>query len=210
MPGSRRSAARLAAAAVPDLDVVGGPAHQALAREVAERSITLVRNRDGLLPLRLQPGASILAVMPRPRALTPADTSDSVEPGLAAALRGHWPDVREVVTSQPPTDDEIAGVVAAAADATVIVVGTIAASADPAQAALVDALLATGRPVVTVALRTPWDLGAYPRAGTHVVAYGILGPTLAALAGSLFGERPFRGRLPVALADGLVEVGPAR
>ena len=102
-------------------------------------------NRDGLLPLRLEPGASILAVMPRPRALTPADTSDSVEPGLAAALRAHWPDVREIVTSHPPTDDEIAGVVAAAADATVTVVGTIAASADPAQAVLVDALLATGR-----------------------------------------------------------------
>jgi beta-N-acetylhexosaminidase len=202
--------ARLGAAPVPDLDVVGGSAHQALAREVAERSITLVRNRDGLLPLRLEPGASILAVMPRPRTLTPADTSDSVEPALAAALREHWPDVREVVTSHPPTDDEIAAVVAAAAGATVTIVGTIAASADPAQAALVEALLATGRPVVTVALRTPWDLGVYPRAGTHVVAYGILGPTLAALAGSLFGERPFGGRLPVALPAELAEDGPAR
>ena len=202
--------ARLAAAPAVDLDVVGGPAHQALAREVAERSITLVRNRDGLLPLRLEPGASLLAVMPRPRALTPADTSGSVEPGLAAALREHWADVREIVTAHPPTADEIAGVVAAAAEASVIVVGTITASADPAQAMLVEALLATGRPIVTVALRTPWDLGAYPIAGTHVVAYGILGPTLAALAGSLFGERPFRGRLPVALPDGLGEDGPGR
>jgi beta-N-acetylhexosaminidase len=202
--------ARLAEAVMPDLDVVGGADHRALARAVAERSITLVRDRGGLLPLRLEPGASILAVMPRPRTLTPADTSDSVEPGLAAALRAHWPDVREIVTSHPPTADEIAAVVAAAADASATVVGTIAASADPAQAALVDALLAAGGPVVTVALRTPWDLAAYPRAGTHVVAYGILAPTLAALAGSLFGERPFRGRLPVALPDGLGEDGSPR
>ena len=200
--------ARLAKAPMPDLDLVGGAAHGALARAVAERSITLVRDRAGVLPLRLEPGARILAVMPRPRNLTPADTSDSVAPGLAGALRGHWPDVREIVTSHPPTADEIAAVVAAAEESAVTVVGTIAASADPAQAALVDALLAAGGPVVTVALRTPWDLAAYPRAGTHVVAYGILGPTLAALAGSLFGERPFRGRLPVALPRGLQQEGP--
>jgi beta-N-acetylhexosaminidase len=133
-----------------------------------------------------------------------------VEPGLAAALRRHWPTVREVVTAQPPTDGDIAAVVDAAREAAVTVVGTIAADADPGQASLVDALLADGRPVVTVALRTPWDLGAYPRAGTHVVAYGILGPTLAALAATLFGERPFRGRLPVTLASHLLEAVPDR
>ena len=74
----------------------------------------------------------------------------------------------------------------------------------------VETLLATGRPIVTVALRTPWDLGAYPIAGTHVVAYGILGPTLAALGATLFGERPFRGRLPVELPAGLLEGLSAR
>ena len=54
--------------------------------------------------------------------------------------------------------------------------------------------------VVTVALRTPWDLDAYPRARTHVAAYGILPPTMDALAAALVGAIPFRGRLPVATA----------
>ena len=62
-----------------------------------------------------------------------------------------------------------------------------------------EALLATGRPVVTVALRTPWDLTAYPAAGTHVAAWGILPPTLRALSACLFGAIPFRGRVPVRL-----------
>jgi len=202
--------ARLATTPRPELDAVGGAAHRVLAREVADRSITLVRNRDGRLPLRLAPGDSILAVMPRPRNLTPADTSKSVQPGLASALRRHWPEVREFVTSHPPTPAEIAAVVEASAQATLTVVGTISASADPSQAALVDALLLAGPSLVTVALRTPWDLTAYPGAGTHVVAYGILEPTLAALAATLFGELPFRGRLPVALPPGLQEDGDAR
>jgi len=191
--------ARLARAPRPGLEVVGSADHLALAREVAERSIALVRDRDSLLPLRLAPGDRLLAVMPAPRELTPADTSASVAPGLAAALRERWPEIDEVVTSHPPTDDEIAGVVARAAGAAAVVVGTIVASADPAQARLVEALLATGRPVVTVALRTPWDLAAYPAAGTHVAAWGILPPTLQALSACLFGAVPFRGRVPVRL-----------
>lgn len=203
-----RSAARLTAvrrrlrtvvASPPSLDVVGCAAHRALALEVAERSITLVRDLDALLPLRLDGGDRVLAVMPAPRDLTPADTSRAVAPGLAAALRSHWPDVDEIVTSHPPSDDEIAGVVARAREAAVVVVGTISASADPAQARLVESLLATGAPVVTVALRTPWDLAAHPAARTHVAAYGILHPTMQALAATLFGALPFRGRLPVRL-----------
>ena len=59
-------------------------------------------------------------------------------------------------------------------------------AADQAQAELVGALLAAGRPTVTVALRTPWDLGAYPAARAHVCSYGILPPSMAALADRLY------------------------
>ena len=62
--------------------------------------------------------------------------------------------------------------------------------------ARVDALCATGRPVVTVALRTPLDLAADPGAVTHIATYSILRPSLDALASALFGAIPFRGRLP--------------
>ena len=190
---------RLSAAPAPDLGVVRSAAHLALAREVAERSVTLVRDHQGLLPLRPAPGATILAVMPRPRDLTPADTSSGVPAGLADALRARWPHVREVVTAHPPSDDDIDGVVEAAHDAAIVVVGTIVASSDPQQVRLVEAVARTGRPLVTVSLRTPWDAAAYPVAGTHVAAYGLLAPTLTALARALFGAIPFRGRLPVAV-----------
>ncbi len=97
--------------------------------------MTLVRDEARNLPFRLGPEERILAVMPHPVDLTPADTSSTVPPGLAAARR-------------------------CAGDAATIVVGTIAAEPGSAQADLVDALLATGQPVVTVALRTPWDLSS--------------------------------------------------
>ena len=95
---SRASAARsralrrwLGGFADPPMDVVGSAEHRALARELAARSLTLVRDDAGLLPLRLGPEARILAVMPEPRDLTPADTSSYVPPALADALRAHHP-----------------------------------------------------------------------------------------------------------------------
>jgi hypothetical protein len=57
---------------------------------------------------------------------------------------------------------------------------------------------------VTVALRTPWDILAYPAVGTNVCTYSILPESMTALAAALFGEtgarRPFPGRLPVSIA----------
>ena len=190
----------------PSLDVVGSAEHRELAHELAARSLTLVRDDAGLLPLRLSPEHRILAVMPAPKDLTPADTSSYVTPTLAAALREHGPRVDEVVTSHPPTDAEIAALRARAQDDDAIVAGTISAAVDSPQADLVRALLATGRPVVTVALRTPWDLAAYPEVGTHACTYSILPESMTALAAALFGRAPFPGRLPVRLAGAGLQV----
>jgi beta-N-acetylhexosaminidase len=190
----------------PDLSVVGCREHLDLARELAERSITLVRDERGLLPLRIEADARILAIMPRPRDLTPADTSSYVQPGLAAALRAHHPHVEELIVAQDPSDREVAAARGAAADSDLVILGTIAANVQPALADLVRAVLATGTATVTVALRTPFDLVAYPEAPVHVCAYGILPVSMDALAAALFGRVPFRGHLPAAI-PGLAPTG---
>jgi beta-N-acetylhexosaminidase len=181
------------------LYVVGSAHNRALARELAARSLTLVRDAAGTLPLRPGTGARIGAVMPAPRDLTPADTSSYVQPSLAAALREFHPAVDEIVTSHPPTVAEIAAIRDRAGEWEAIVVGTISAAPGSEQGALVDALLSTGRPVITVALRTPWDLAAYPRAGTHVATFSLLRDSMDALAAAVFGKAGFPGRLPVRL-----------
>ncbi len=173
--------------------------HAALAAELARRSITLVRNAHGVLPLRFGAGVRIAAIMPVPTDMTPADTSSTVAPGLAAALRAAGLEVDPVVVPHAPARGDIAAALAAAERSTHVVVGTTAALREPAQAGLVDALIGSGRPVVTVSLRSPFDLAAYPRAATHVAAYGLLPPTLAALADALVGRTGFSGRLPAGI-----------
>jgi beta-N-acetylhexosaminidase len=184
----------------PDLSVVGCAEHRAIAAELAARSITLVRDGDVRIPLRPAAGARIAAIMPAPTDQTPADTSSTVPPGLARALRGHHGAVDEFIVGHAPTDNEITAVQAAVADHDIVIVGTTAALIEPRQASLVEATLAAARgAVVTIALRTPFDLAAYPASRTHLSTYGILEPSLDALADVIFGLAPAVGRLPAAV-----------
>ncbi len=186
----------------PSLEVVGAAPHAALAAELAARSITRIRGRDGLLPIPRDIGG-ILVIEPRPVILTPADTTSSLPAGgLAAAMRERWPGVDAVVVEPPLSPAEIAGLVARSADAELTVLGTVDALGEPSQGELARALMAAGSRLVAVALRAPWDADAYPEVGTVLATYGIQAPSLAALAAALTGEAPISGRLPVRLAAG--------
>ena len=147
----------------------------------------------------MQPTARVLAIMPRPADLTPADTSSSVAPGLAAALRRDHRLVDEVVVEQRPDAAAVAALRDRARTADLVVVGTIDGHRQPEQLALVDAVAATGTPTIAVALRGPWDVARYPDAATVLATYAILPPSLAALADVLAGRASATGRLPVTM-----------
>ncbi|MGH7357483.1 MAG: glycoside hydrolase family 3 protein [Candidatus Rokuibacteriota bacterium] len=188
---------RLALRARPGFEVVGCAEHRSLARELAVRSVTLVRDEAGTLPIR--DGARVAAIVVRPADLTPADTSSTVDVELAEAIRDRRHAVDAFVTEHPPTAEEIAGIRERVREHDVVVVGTLDASRDPRQAALVAALHESGPPVVWVALRSPWDLSAYPQASTYACTYGIHRPSMDALAAALSGDASFLGSLPVDL-----------
>jgi beta-N-acetylhexosaminidase len=192
---------RLGSAGAPPLSVVNGSAHRALAQEVARRAVTLVRDRDGQLPLRAAEGSRVLVIVPRPADLTPADTSSFLTLDLAEGLRRRWPAVvvDELVV---PIDPSYADAVAArdeAVGADLVVLGTINAFVLPGQLGLARAVLAAGRPTVLVCFRMPHDAVAMPEAGTVVAAYGIEAPTIDAVADVLTGALEPTGRLPVRL-----------
>jgi beta-N-acetylhexosaminidase len=206
-PGQLRGSARrvlalrnwLAARPQPPLDVVGCAEHRALAWETAARSITLLRDDAGRLPLRLPAEAQVAAILPEPADLTPADTSSRVRCRLAAALRRYHPAVDEFIVAHAPSEAEIAALCERARGYDLLIAGTTDALGRAEQAALIRALLATGVPLVAVGLRLPYDLAAYPMAPTFLCTYGILEPSMEVLAAALWGEAPITGRLPVSV-----------
>ncbi len=188
----------------PDIEVVGSAAHRALTAELAARSITLVRDPGGVLPIRWDSMDRVLAVMPRPTDLTPADTSSTVEPALAAALRRYHGDVDEVVVEPEPEAASIAAIRTRAIAADLVVIGTIDGHRLRSQIDLVASIAATGTPTIAVAMRGPWDVAAYPPESTALATYSILPGSLDALAAVLAGTTPATGRLPVQMVGAVV------
>jgi len=190
----------------PDLGVIGSARHMEVAREIAERSITLVRNRANLLPLRLAPDQRIAVVVPKPLDLTPADTSSYVSLQLAGSLRQYHPRVDEFLIPYAPSDAEIRELLQVLPGYDLIVVGTLNAFEQEDQAALVRELHMTQVPVAVVALRLPYDLASFPEVRTYLCTYSLMEPSMRAVAGVLFGHLRPAGRLPVGI-PGLHEAG---
>lgn len=184
----------------PDLGIVGCAAHRALAATLAARAITLVRDPGGLVPSAFRSDIGrVLAVMPRPADLTPADTSSTVRPALADALRRYHPEVEEIVTEPSPDPAAIAAVRDRAAGTGLAVIGTIDGHRQPSQLDLVRAVADTGTPTIAVAMRGPWDVADVPASMTTLATYSILPGSLDALAAVLAGDGAATGRVPVTL-----------
>jgi beta-N-acetylhexosaminidase len=180
-------------------DLVGTERHGGLADELARKSVTLVRNDEDLIPLKLSPRARVLSLEPVPTNVTPADTTALYPPMLATALRDEHLAATEIVYPHHPQRSDIDAAVSQVDGHELVVVGTVTATAG--QANLVRALIATGTPVVTVALRTPYDLAAYPGAGTQLCTYSGHEPSLRALAHGLVNGLGDPGSLPVSIPD---------
>jgi beta-N-acetylhexosaminidase len=184
-----------------DLEVVNCVEHNALADEIAARSITLVRDNSKQLPLRLAPDARVLVIVPTPQDLTPADTSSYETVRLADALRAYHARVDEIILPIDPGTSDIAALRALFGRYDQIIIGTINATDHAGQAALVNAALEANPQTIVVALRMPYDLQCFTHAPTFLCTYSIQPPSLRALARVLFGQASAPGVLPISIPE---------
>lgn len=190
-----------AAQTQPGLEVVNCAAHNALALEVAQKSITLAKNTGGMAALRLPAAARVGVLVPRPVDLTPADTSSYETPALAAELRRYREQVDEIVYPINPDAGEVAALRQKMSEYDLILLATINARQHEGQVALARSLIQQNKNVIVIALRMPYDLDILPEMQTYICAYSLQQPSMKALAQALHGEIPFAGQLPVALPN---------
>jgi len=175
-------------------DRLGTPRHLAVANRVGDDSVTLVKNDAGLLPLDPAAGQRILVTGYR----SVSDSSDA-EPAahLAAALQSREAPTDLFETGSAPSAATIADAVNRAQASDVVVVATSNASGSASQRDLVTALLGTGKPVVLVATRNPYDIASLTQAPTYLATYSWSKPSIQAVARVLLGDVGPAGRLPV-------------
>ncbi|MGW8567141.1 glycoside hydrolase family 3 N-terminal domain-containing protein [Isoptericola sp. NPDC055881] len=174
--------------------VVGSAEHLATAATIADRSITLLRNEDR--PLPLQPGEDSVLVV---------GAGSAWPERLAPMLSARGFDVTTLLENgSSPSAAYRARAVAAAANVDAVVFTSYNASANAAQQAMVSALAATGKPVIVVAARNPYDINVFPQADAVLNSYGYNVVNYAAVVRAIAGDVNTLGKLPVAVptADG--------
>ncbi|MDU0202814.1 beta-N-acetylhexosaminidase [Paenibacillus sp. MAH-36] len=178
---------------------VGTAEHCAVAQRLSEASITLVKDEQGLLPLKR---VRTLAVTVAAAVSSGVDEAYAGPASLGAALAERGLDVLDRVLPLAEVGGLTGSVLAAAEEAEQIVIGTYNARFHPAQVELVRALQALGKPVIVVALRVPYDLLELPEVSTFIAAYESRPLALQSTAKALLGELEMKGRLPVTLGFG--------
>jgi beta-N-acetylhexosaminidase len=181
-------------------DVVGAPEHRAIAQEIAQRSITVARDRERLLPLAGDDSMRVLSIT----------YSDDVDPLAGVAfnrvLRQGLP---ALVTATLPADPAPATLdsLLVAADSAGLVLfspfvrvrsskGTVAV--DSTVAAFVEHLVEQ-RPTIVTAFGNPYIFSQFPDVGTYVLAWGQDAVCQDAAAHALLGDAPVDGRLPISI-----------
>lgn len=185
---------------------VGTAAHRATADAIAGRTTTLLVNRAGLLPLSRRAHGRVLVVGADPA--SPSGTTGPPTGVLAAALTELGFTATAQSTGTEPSAATVSAAVAAAGAVDAVVVATYNVTASSAQKTLVEQLLATGRPVVAVAVRNPYDVAQLPAVSAYLASYSWTDVELRAAARVIAGRVRPRGKLPVAVqrADDATQV----
>jgi beta-N-acetylhexosaminidase len=171
------------------------PAHLRAADRIADGTTTLLVNSGGLLPLSRRTQQKVLVVGADPA--SPSGTTGPPTTVLASALTELGFTATALSTGTAPSAATIARAVAAARDADAVVVGTYNVTATSSQKTLVGELLATGRPVIAVAIRNPYDVAQLPSVKAYLATYSWTDVELRAAARVIAGRVEPVGRLPV-------------
>ncbi len=180
---------------------VGDSAHVALAQEAADRSITVVRDSQHVLPMRITPAMKILSVTVAHR----ADLAAGVD--FNAALTRLDPTMRtEFVNSDDPAVNyPRLESMADSADVTIVssYVGqswnVTSVSAPQAFADWLGKLVANRRKVIVVAFGNPYLLSQIPEVPVYVVAWDGASVSQLSAARVIAGMSPASGHLPITI-----------
>lgn len=184
---------------------MGCESHLRLQRQAYELSTTLIRNEDALLPLHLNAGERIVILSLQSNTMTMVEDRYYADDLLAEIIEQYHTPVSMLRVALDTTEADWAKLLQVSGEDAIFIAATVNAHLDERQAALVRYLIASGQPVIGIALRNPYDLQAFPQLRTYLVTYEYSRQALVAAVRVLFGEISAQGSIPVSIPDGMSE-----
>ncbi|MCM3490710.1 glycoside hydrolase family 3 protein [Alkalihalophilus marmarensis] len=172
--------------------VVGSKEHKEVEKEAAEKSITLIKNED-VLPLSPEASDSLVVV----------GRSYIKELGAAVKSQHEQTEIIEVGADFRLTPTQLEKIKSASS----VIVGTTTAGVNdrlpnsPQMQLVLTVINETEAPVVSVGIRNPYDIMAYPEVDAYLTQYGFRAASFQATAATIFGENQPTGKLPVTIPD---------
>jgi beta-N-acetylhexosaminidase len=124
---------------------------------------------------------------------------------LADIIQQYHSAVRRLSIAPGPAEDAYRELLQTSSESDIFIVATVNAHLDERgeqgeqQAEVVRYLVASGRRIIGIAVRNPYDLLAFPQLRTYLVTYEYTRPALTAAVRVIFGERQAQGHLPVSI-----------
>lgn len=180
--------------------LVGDSSNVQIARQVAEKSITLVKDSLRQVPLGV-PTARVLSITVARRADLPAGNAFNAE------LRTGLPNLRTEFVSTEDATLNYPRLIAAADSSDVTIVSSyvgqswdaLTASAPQAFTDFVQTLVQRGRRPIVVAFGNPYLLQQLPWVSAYLVAWGGFPVSQTAAARALLGSSAISGHLPISI-----------
>ena len=170
-----------------------------LSEDIASKAVTIVRNEDSAIPLRLDASERLAVVVPAFEALTKVEEAAGPHEVLLRELGRRHAEPLYVRIPVEPSRAELREHVETCRDADRLLILTYNMHRYATQCELVRALLRLEKPAVVAAVRDPYDLALVPEARACVATYSFRDCSMKALIAILFGEIEAGGTLPVDL-----------
>ncbi|MDR7074147.1 beta-N-acetylhexosaminidase [Fictibacillus barbaricus] len=169
-------------------NVVGNSVHKEVEKEVARKSITLVKN-SGLLPVNKDNVDSVVVI------------GNTYSQSLQQALSVYKPSVELIQSAQKLNEEQLNKV----RNADLVVLGTYTFNVSgrlpsSAQMQMVNQVIqAAPNKTVAVGIRNPYDIMAFPNVTAYLAQYGFRDASFKATAETIFGMNNPTGKLPVTI-----------
>jgi beta-N-acetylhexosaminidase len=180
--------------------LVGDSSNAQVARRVAEKSITLVKDSLKQIPLTV-PGARVLSITLARRTDLPAGNAFNAE------LRSRLPNLRTEFVATEDAALNYPRLIAAADSADVTIVSSymgqgsdvVTLNAPQPFTNFVQSLAQRGRKPIVVSFGNPYLLQQLPWIGTYLIAWGGFPVSQTAAARALLGTSAISGHLPITI-----------
>jgi beta-N-acetylhexosaminidase len=184
--------------------IVAGKDVYALATEIAEDAVTLVRDEDKLAPLKdLKPESRVFNL-----AITNGEDRNWIANAFVSRLGRGGLKVETVVLDERSNEQDVLKAIERAKSADLVLAslygrvrsGQVSSVGLPdAGVRALSAVIETRKPVIGISFGNPYLLQTFPGLRTYLVAYGDMPSLQQAVARALLGEIDISGKLPISL-----------